>query len=204
MRERLRSRRLRPSRRASANWSAPTVDSFGYGRILAFDQTLTKTGWSFVENTPEEGLRVIEANLLMPQVAMEGFEATYEKARLIGGAVEMIVSIHGGDVDEVVHEMPAVQGRRIESSLMAGREVRRAVSVHCPTTPLRMVSKQQAASLLLPPDRRQAKDSKAAVKAVVNTLIPPEMRHAQRWNQDVTDSVALALTRLYFRKEQAA
>lgn len=195
MREQI-SRRRSPVRRKA--WTAPSVDDFAYGSVLSFDQTLSKTGFAVVVHD-SQGLRVTEGAVIRHKVPETGFEETYAKAILMEADIEAVVTFLGLGVEEVVHEMPSVQGYRTESSLFAGYFVRRAVDRYARGLPVVMVSKQATAALLVPPDRRTG--GKAAVKAAVNVLIPAEQRTVKAWNQDVTDAVANGLYRLHQKKK---
>lgn len=186
-------------------WHAPTLEDFAHGTVLAFDQTLTKTGWSLVA-CDEWGLGVLAGGVAQrpPLAGLKGFEETYAKAEQMGRLIEAIVSqckpisIFDSELpppDAVVHEMPAVIGHRLESSLMAGREVRRVVAEKL-DMPVTMISRQQAyATLVGAPSTEKAHGT-----ARVNLLIPREQRRTTRWNQDVHDSVLLGLQWLYNKK----
>jgi hypothetical protein len=97
--------------------------------------------------------------------------------------------------EAVVHEMPAVKGHRIESSLMAAREIRRHASQA--DLPVVMVSRQHAYAVLV----GHPHTSKAEGTARVNVLIPPEQRTTKAWNQDVHDAVLLGLQWLHDEKQ---
>lgn len=193
MRETLKSRKTRKAKKA---WVAPTVEDFAHGSVLSFDQTLTKTGFSVVQHD-SEGLRVVEGNLLIPKIGDEkGFEETYAKANAMEQAIQFVVIMLAPAIQDIVHEMPSVVGKRIESSLMAGHFVRRAALHHARGVPVHMVSNQTMKAILLPPEKRSEKKH---VTQAVEALIPKENRAVKRWNQDVHDSVALGLAVLYQR-----
>ena len=176
-------------------WTAPVREDFALGRVLAFDQTLTKTGFSLVVHD-NASLRVAEANLLLPEVdkSLKGFEQTFARAAWLDLRLPMLMALLAPQVDVVVHEMPAVQGYRTESSLMAAQCVRRAARGAVGGVPVAMVSNQTMRKVLNAPEQRF---EKKYVGQAVDALIPAEQRTAKRWNQDVHDSVGLALTYLY-------
>lgn len=184
-------------RKTKKQWKAPVPNDFGHGVVLAFDQTLTKTGFSMVVKN-YRGLRITEGNVLVPEIFddLSGFEETFAKAESLGALLTSTMMMFGVGVDAIVHEMPSVAGWRIESSLMAAREVRRAASIYARGVPVVMISNQSMRAMLNPPGER---DEKRFVKRAVEALIPDYMRVTKRWNQDVHDSVGLALA--YLHKE---
>lgn len=176
-------------------WKPPALTDFAHGRVLAFDQTLTKTGFSVVVSD-YEGLHITEGNVLRPsdRSDLSSFELTLHKAASLGSQLEALMMMLGGTVDLAIHEMPSVHGYRVESSLMAAREVRRAAGLA--RVKVAMVQNQSMRALLNPPEER---GPKKYVKSAIESLIPQDRRHAKSWNQDVADSVGLALT--YFHQQ---
>jgi hypothetical protein len=201
MRETLREKKTRAPKSKAKAWTPVTNDRLAYGTVLAFDQTLSKTGFSVVRHD-HTGLHVIEGNLILAATDSVGFEETYAKAAYMEHAIDKVTMFLSAGIDCIVHEMPAVTGHRTESSLMAGYFVRRAAHLSAPSVPVVMLSKRSAAALLIPPDKDRS--SKANMTQAVNALIPRENRQTKRWNQDVHDSVALAVLRLHRQKEHAA
>lgn len=184
-------------RKTKKQWVAPVPNDFGHGRVLAFDQTLTKTGYSVVIKN-YRGMRITEGDVLVPEIpeGLSGFEETFAKAEKLGSLLTSTVSCFGPSVDVIVHEMPAVAGYRIESSLLAAREVRRAASIYARGVPVVMISNQTMRTMLNPPEERY---EKRFVKQAIESLISDHMRVHKRWTQDVCDSVGLAL--VYLHKE---
>jgi hypothetical protein len=182
-------------RKIKKQWTAPTLDDFAHGTVLALDQTLTKTGFSVVVRD-HKGLSIVEGNVILPKIdeSLTGFEQTLAKAASMGTLFDALMMMLGSSVSAIVHEMPSVMGYRIESSLMAAREVRRAASTYARSVPVVMVSNQSMRALLNPPEERY---EKKFVKKAVEALIPDYQRVTKRWTQDVHDSVGLALTHLY-------
>ena len=176
-------------------WVAPTLADFGHGKVLALDQTLTKTGFSVVA-MDHLGLQVLEGGLIHPDhdPYLSGFELTFAKAQVMGQHFDSLMMMVAPFVDVIVHEMPAVMGYRLESSLMAAREVRRAALRHARGVPVVMVPNQSMRALINAPDER---DEKKYVKSAIETLIPKHYRKTKQWNVDVCDSVGLALTYLH-------
>ena len=181
-------------RKSKKVWVAPTLDDFAHGKVLALDQTLTKTGFSVVTRD-YQGLHVLEGALIHPQWGSDltAFELTFQKAMIMGQHFDALMMMTASCVDVIVHEMPAVRGFRLESSLMAAREVRRAAFQYARGVPVVMVPNQSMRALLNAPEER---DEKKYVKVAVEALIPPQNRSHRHWNSDVHDSVGLAMTYL--------
>jgi hypothetical protein len=176
-------------------WVAPVLEDFAHGRVLALDQTLTKTGFSVVTRD-HEGLHILEGNMLIPETRsdLKGFELTFAKAASLGNGLDALMLMMSATVDVIVHEMPSVHGYRIESSLMAAREVRRAALGYARGVPVVAISNLSMRAMLNPPNERLGKKY---VKSAVEALISDYHRAPKRWNEDVCDSVGLALTYLY-------
>lgn len=191
-------------RRLARNpYQPPVLDDFALGAVLALDQTLTKTGWAYVVRDLK-GLHVPVGGLLVPDIddRLRGFEGTYAKAAaleelLISKVVIPHLFLAAKPPEAVVHEMPSVRGHRTESSLLAGREVRRVVGGR---TMVMMINRRSAyATLVGSPDAEKAEGTKT-----VNRLIPKERRKTTSWNQDVHDAVILALKYLYEKKRRSS
>jgi Holliday junction resolvasome RuvABC endonuclease subunit len=177
-------------------WLPPNRAYFAHGRVMGVDQTLTKTGFSVVVSD-WEGIQITEGNLVEPEIdeSLTGFEATLAKAASMGQQFDALMMFLAPHIDVVVHEMPSVHGYRIESSLMAAREVRRAAGIA--RVKVAVVQNQSMRALLNPPHERS---EKKYVKLAIEALIPQAQRMPRRWNADVADSVGLALTYLHQKK----
>lgn len=176
-------------------WTAPVEADFGLGTVLAFDQTATKTGFAVVRHG-HDGLYVLDGNLVETKAGegLVGFEQTLRKSVAMEQALSRVVMLLGASVDAIVHEMPAVSGYRIESSLLGAHAVRMAALAHARGVPVRTISNQAMRAVLNAPEQR---DEKRYVGIAVDALIPRQQRTTKRWNQDVHDAVGLALTYLY-------
>lgn len=177
-------------------WVQPTLDDLAYGTVLAFDQTITKTGFCLLSHRPS-GL-VVHDRGKMVEVAvpdLKGFADTLQRATWMAQRIRNLIL--SGKAEHttmvVVHEMPAVVGHRLESSQMAAL----GVSLACEEryVPRVMVSKQHVAAVLCPPDDRYGKP--AITRATCQFLDTK----GRDWNQDSRDALALALTYLYDRKQ---
>ena len=200
--ETLRSRIKTPAVRGRRKvFRLPEPEDFRPGTVLAFDQTLTKTGWVLLSNGPL-GLEIVAGGLLRPIVdpTLTSFTETLAKAVSMQHQYVITLSWHclaGGNPDyrpeAIVHEMPAVMGYRTESSLGA------AIALHIAAENLdlldrvHMLSKQRAYGHLVgvyPTEKKY-------VTTAVNRLIPKDRRWTSAWNQDVHDAALLGLDHLY-------
>lgn len=175
----------------------PESSDFGEGVVLAFDQTLTKTGWSLVVHhhgllgVPDCG--VLEAR---PE-GVTGFEETFAKDLLMEERIRRVVMQGSGyRLIAIVHEMPAVKGYRLESSLMAAAAIRRQVRRQVMNVPVVMINRQSAYAALV----GAPADQKAKGTATVNRLLA--YHRGQRWTQDIHDAVLLGLKHLHTPEEK--
>lgn len=158
---------------------------FGNGEVLAFDQTLTKTGWALVKSGTGK-ITVPECGVLRPPKAeTQGFEDNYARALWLYD--EMLNLIVRYNPFIIVQEMPAVGGYRTDSSLMAGLSLRIAAQ-GCGKTVF-MISQQTAKKLATGNAKAEKRDVKKAVEARVDLL-------DKKISQDISDAIALALVHL--------
>lgn len=194
LRERIKQAE-KPKRGKRKDFTPVEASELAYGSVLAFDQSLTKTGWVQMKNYPK-GLRIYRGGVLFPHYerSLKGFEATFAKDISVDSQISRIISGASGQVEAVVHEMPAVMGYRLESSLMAAAAIRRAAAKNW--LPVVMVSRQRAYSTFV----GSAYAEKSEGTRAVNALFPAHRRETERWTQDVHDAVLLGLTYLYEKK----
>lgn len=163
-----------------------TRDKLAIGLVLAYDQTLTNTGFAFIDNNEDH---------LLVQTEMFT-QSTNEASHM--GSIDKFLKLHKALQNrswptnlETVFEMPAVQGYRIESSLMAAAAI-------CLVHPYaRPISNQHAKSIIV----ANHMATKAQVGAVINGLVDD---HIGPWNEHTRDAVMLGLAYLYdLKKEQS-
>lgn len=185
--------------KAAGLWTPPQEEDFAFGKVLAFDQTLSHTGWVMIVHD-DDGLRLCATGMIEPFTELTSHEGTYDKAdglsREIQGVVNYYNCFHGL---RITYERPAVVGKRIESALMAGREVHRASEGSAIA-----VSNQHAKKVIVGRvGNRQNPVTKAHVKeAVERHLSPPTNRRFHPWNEHTRDAGMLGLTFLYDEKQK--
>lgn len=154
-------------------------------KVLAFDQSLTNTGWAKVDCYDQS----VEATGMISPTApnLKSFELTFEKARQLEDAVVNLLDLYKYDIDVVLVEMPAVVGYRTESSLIAAEKVFTACRLVGLPKPV-IVSRQHAAAVVAGNGKADKKETSAAVDAMI-TARPDKCK----WNEHIRDAVLLAL-----------
>lgn len=172
--------------RKKKEWEPPTL---GMGVVLAFDQTLTNTGWAVVQVTATQVL-VPHRGTLKASTALKGHEETMDKAHLMRCAIAQIVNLHTYMGMSVVCERPSVGGYRTESSLIAATSVWDAC-VEVIEEPPVMVSNVHMKAVLCEPGKRE---TKAHITEALDRHLDTRGRD---WNEHMRDAVALGLTYLH-------
>lgn len=161
-------------------------------RVLAFDQTLTKTAWIMVAVSGGE-IIVHDRGMIRQQTGRTGFMETYDKAWQFQQNVGSLwYAVQAGDYpapDAIVAEYPAVYGHRTESSLMAGYILHQTFGGE-----INWIGAQHAKSVL----GGKACKEKSDLKPVLAQLHPDSA--TRQWNEDQRDALANALTYLWDRK----
>jgi hypothetical protein len=178
-------------------WVQPEIKDFAEEiNVLSFDQSLGKTGW--INLTVRWGeIEVARHGTLRTVTSHDGFQGSFDRANHL--RVRMFEE-HGwlafhGLPGEVIMEMPAVRGHRIESSFLAAY----VVQEYCiqfwkmPT----MVSIQESRRNLAGPGTHN--DKKAGHLALAR-LIPESA--SRQWNEDERDAALNALNHLYKLKQE--
>ncbi len=162
-------------------------------RILAFDQTLTNTGWVLFEAYGDE-IQILRKGTLKCQTTLNSHESLLDKADQLEihlyRLTERVSPLVTHDF-MVVMERPAVAGFRTESSLMAAREVARMCdSMNWPWT---MVANNTMKKFL----GLKTKSKKSEVRDALMKRVDVSSRE---WNEHSRDALALGLT--YVEKER--
>ena len=186
VRERVQAAVKRPSRKKV--WEPPSIEDFAPGlKMLAFDQSLSHTGWINFTVSSGGALVIHSRGTMNVAVASKGHTSTMDKADILNTALIRDLHRHGS-YDVVVGEVTPVMGYRLESSLLAGYVLRR-------TYPdVVFVSRQAALALLLPPDKR---DEKKHSNEVLRRYATVEYPDVPRWNEHQRDALMLGLTALW-------
>lgn len=195
IRERVRSRAAGRKRKPKVERTyPPELSEFEQDvRVLAFDQTLTKTAWVMTE-VVHNGVHVWAKGMLKQRTERTGFMETYDKAaQLREAAWELLRRFQSGSLlrpDVIVAECPAVGGYRIESSLMAGFVLYETFGAER----VNWVNAQHVKSVLGGPTCKE----KADLKPVLAQLRPDS--GTREWNEDQRDALANGLGYLWDRK----
>ena len=170
----------------------PTTGDFMEGNWLAFDQSLGNTGWALVKTT-RHLVRVVDCGMYRsPEGRTPGPQGTLEAVKPMIKEFGRILGFY--QADTILYELPAVAGKRTESSLVAAACLQAAHMHHAVTTPLVVMPRQRAANKLVGNKDATKKETSALVDELVGIWRPPKP-----WNEHVRDAVLLALA--YARKE---
>lgn len=187
-----RAREAAKGRRKPKVWEAPHWSDFAPNvRVVAFDQSLTHTGWVDFEVGSQGALIIYGRGTINITVDSKGHVGTMDKADdLLDALRDRSIPTYA----RIVGEMTPVVGYRLESSLLAGYVLRQAYR------DVEFVSRQSALALLLPLDQR--KDKKYS-REVLNRYASIEVASDRvlRWNEHQRDALMLGLTYLHRIKE---
>jgi hypothetical protein len=168
-------------------WAPPELDDFRRCKVLAFDPSLSATGWVHLRVSRIEAahrISVLARGTLRIRTAETGYMATYERASRLRCLVDEVVwrEQHYNWPSVIAWEAPAVRGHRLESSLIAGLQVYEAS--HRAGT---VISANHASSLLC----GNPLHDKQEIAAAVLRYVPGS--DARTWNQHERDAAAIAL-----------
>lgn len=189
-----------PKRKAKPTWVRPEV--IPDGRVLAFDQTFSKTGWCFVIVT--DGVIEVRAKGFIqepPIPDLKGFEDILQRSEwMYGRILDVIVDTMRDTYDiAVVHEAPVLHAMRVEASLLGGFAVRLATRRAMSRAP-HIVENRRMLGLLVPPDERYNQTGKGHI----TRALLPYVDTRKGWNEHNRDGLALALTYLYDKEDSSA
>ena len=168
-------------------WAPPELDDFRRCKVLAFDPSLSATGWVHLRVSrigAAHRISVLARGTLRIRTAETGYMATYERASRLRCLVDEVVwrEQHYNWPSVIAWEAPAVRGHRLESSLIAGLQVYEA-SHRAGTA----ISANHASSLLC----GNPLHDKQEIAAAVLRYVPGS--DARTWNQHERDAAAIAL-----------
>jgi hypothetical protein len=171
-----------------APWTAPQLADFRALRVIAFDPSLTSTGWVFLRVrgwTPRDRLVVAAKGTLRVRTELTGYLGTYDKASRMRALIQEVIW-REQDLRfpaAIAWEAPAVRGHRLESSLIAGLCVYEA----CGGAGSAISANHASWRLTGSP----AHDKREIAAAVARYL--PETA-GRTWNEHERDALAIALT----------
>lgn len=197
--------RLRETRRTAAprrpSWSPPAVCDFARGRrVLAFDASLSNTGWVLFIITDREVV-VERKGTIRPGCAGNGYLGTWQRAGILRGELyrEDLVypCMRNPEVLKAVEAPPVGVGmHRTESSLMAGA----VVWMECDEC--EDISPVRVSRVLLGDARIRSDGRKPAVRKAVARYVPAAA--GRTWNEHERDALSVGLVRLFgLREEQS-
>lgn len=170
-------------------WAAPQPADFRPLEVLAFDPSLSATGWVMLRVSrlvPERRrITVVSKGTLRVRVAANGYLGTYEKASRMKAQVEETLwrEIDWRYPAVIAWEAPAVRGHRLESSLIAGYLVYQA------SHGAGLAVSANHASWQLTGDPSHGKD---AIRQAVARYVPAAA--GRKWNEHERDALAIALS----------
>lgn len=183
-------------RRPKAAFRPPTPDDFAPDvQILCFDQALANCGWALL-NTEETISVALSGTIRRPLLNGEkGFEATFARSVSLSRAISQLLIELYGQFESTVLELPAVQGYRTESSLIAAVTICVELDRMGLAQP-HFISRQAAAAHLV--NDRHA--PKAVTSQFVNAMVTTHPRANGQWTEHVRDSVLVGLEHLYLEE----
>jgi hypothetical protein len=171
---------------AAVPWAPPELADFCPCRVIAFDATLSCTGWVHlcVREFPSR-ISIRDRGTLRVSTDLTGYRATYEKAHRMKQLIQEVVWDQQNPhfPSDVAWEAPAVRGHRLESSLIAGFLVFEAANG------LGLAVSANHASSQLAGDPRHGKRE---IAAAVARYVPESA--GRTWNEHQRDALAIALS----------
>jgi len=192
MRAQLQARRM-PARFAAPAWTPPGVFDFApWQPVLAYDATLTHTGWALLE-VSALAVHVKAKGIINPSTGLTGYQGTWEKARQLRDALRNLHHQIGPHVQRVVEAPSVGGGSRTESSLIAGM----LVTMESPGGAVD-ISATHVSAVMLGDARIRSAERKKAVRAYLAQLLPETT--GRDWNEHMRDALITGLTYLCDRK----
>jgi Holliday junction resolvasome RuvABC endonuclease subunit len=156
--------------------------------VLGFDQSLASTGWALI-CTDDEGIPIVMTTgmILTSPTHLKSFADTFLRLEYIEDQMGEVIKKFNPPV--VVHEMPALWGKRTDSSLVTCvtlRSVARRLGV-----PTVMIHNNSMKRVVVGKPNATKAEVKAAVKSFAPTVV-----NCKPNNEHTNDAIALALTHL--------
>jgi Holliday junction resolvasome RuvABC endonuclease subunit len=163
------------------------------GVILAFDQSLARTGWALLTaDVSTQALKVSEVGMLPTEPGdTTGFEDSFTRGVALYASCSLLIEKHAPSI--VVHEMPAVRrerSRNQEAPFVSAMSVRCAASKT--NTGVVMLNAQQVKKRLTGNAKADKKDVRLFLmdSPLIEGVTQSELKF---WNSDVFDAMALAV-----------
>lgn len=185
--------------KVKAGWQPPTIEDFGIGKVLAFDQSLTATGWVALSGDGSR-LVVVECGKITASTTTEGrggIEQDLQRGVAVFEAAVMLIDRWHPEA-KIAHESPPHPGNVKgggTSSLMAAQSVRNAAFI-C-AAPVEMLGAQPAKKLICGNTNAKKTEAHAALK--VHLLPHIEGGHLIT-NEAMRDALMVGLLHLHRRK----
>lgn len=177
-------------------WEPPSLDDFGYGRVLAFDQSLTATGWIELVHPPGRGMQVVDVGSIKVPEAVKGVETDLRRGVIVYREARHLICYARIRGCCFVHESPpnmaALKGKGSPvSSLMAAQAVRCAAEEE--NVEIEMLGAQPAKKLV----SNQSKEKTIAHDMLKQHYLPHIEGGEKVTNEGQRDALLLALLKLH-------
>jgi Holliday junction resolvasome RuvABC endonuclease subunit len=173
----------------------PILDIRHQGKIIAFDQSLSNTGYVVLDTSSPTfhigPLKLMTTGMLKAKNDLKGHENTLFRGMDLFWEIQDVC--RQWRPDSVIFETPPVGGRmaRPESSLLAALSLRLAAIIENPFVKLVMISRQQAAKRWTGNGNADKRVVRAALDQVLTTH--EIARCDGPWNEHVYDALSLGL-----------
>lgn len=186
-----------------STWKAPTPEALAEGKVLAFDQTFSKTGWALLDTT-QGGCTVLTKGYIQePPIPDESsrFRDILRRTDWMGERITEVVRdcLHVFGRVEVLHEAPILHGNRVEASLLGAVKVWEACKTYHLGQPV-IIENRRMLTVLVPPGERVNQTGKSHIRRALEPFVDTSGRG---WNEHNRDALALALTYLHDKKKAA-
>lgn len=180
---------------SAKEWAPPTLESFGFGDVLSFDQSLTAAGWVRLASYAE-GLGVIASGVEKGGMDhLRGHEQNLSRGVVLYDRFGEVVQNNTTASTLIVHETPPVGGGKMarpEASLLAALALR--IAVFDEGLDVEMLGAQPAKKMICGNANADKKTAHAALALHLAPLILGYDEHIT--NEAKRDALLIALLRL--------
>jgi Holliday junction resolvasome RuvABC endonuclease subunit len=154
--------------------------------VLAFDQSMASTGWVYLDSDDEGNAHVLGTGMIITTpTGLGSFEDTYSRMIEIEGEMQHV--INALRPSRIVHEMPAVFGKRTEASLLASVVLR--LVAHRSDYDISMIGAQRMKKIIAGKPNASKDEVKSAVKSII-----PGIVKCKPLNEHIYDATAIGLS----------